>query len=89
LVSFFYRNTGITAASRAEFGAKLETIEVDSLFHYPRGDFQEWIDDTLGDKELANRMCFIKKDISGEKLITQLLKIIQKRIAELQEKTTK
>ena len=75
---------GITAASLSEFAAKLETVDVESiLFHYPRGDFQKWIDDTLGDKELANRMCFIKKDISGEKLRAQLLKITQKRICEL------
>jgi hypothetical protein len=75
---------GITVTSLSDFVAKLKTIDENSiLFHYARGDFQKWIQDTLGDKELANRMCFIQRDISGEKLTSQLLKIVQKRIAEL------
>ncbi len=76
--------TGVTAKSLADFASALETIEVASiLYHYPRGDFQNWIEDTLGDKELANRMCFIKRDISGEQLRNQLLKIVEKRLREL------
>ena len=51
----------------SDFSAKLETFDENSiLFHYPRGDFQKWIQDALGDEELANRMCFIQRDISGE-----------------------
>jgi hypothetical protein len=76
--------TGITAVSLPDFALKRETIDADSiLFHYPRGDFQKWIQDTLGDKELANRMCFIQANLSGEELRNQLLKIVQKRISEL------
>ena len=76
--------TGITAVSLPDFALKLQTIEADSiLFHYPRGDFQKWIQNTLGDEELANRMCFIQTNLSGEKLRSQLLKIVQKRITEL------
>ena len=76
--------TGITAVSLPDFALKLQTIDADSiLFHYPRGDFQKWIQDTLGDKELANRMCFIQANLSGEELRNQLLKIVQKRISEL------
>ena len=79
-------NTGITAISLSDFIAKLETIDVNSVFfHYPRGDFQKWIDDTLGDKDLANRMCFIQTGLSGENLRKHLLRIIQKRITELKE----
>lgn len=75
---------GITATSLSDFAAKIETIDENSiLFHYPRGDFQKWIQDTFGDEELANRMCFIQREISGEKLRSQLLKIVQKRITEL------
>jgi hypothetical protein len=93
IVSFekgFHFNTekgvyiGMTAISLFDFAAKLETIDENSiLFHYTRGDFQKWIQDTLGDEELANRMCFIQRDISGDKLRSQLVKIVQKRIAEL------
>jgi len=75
---------GITATSLPDFASKLETIDENSiLFHYPRGDFQRWAQDVLGDEELANRMCFIQRDISGENLRNQLLKIVQKRITEL------
>lgn len=76
--------TGITATSLGDFATKLETIgETSVLFHYPRGDFQKWIEVTLGDKELANKMCFIKTGLSGEALRAQLLKIVQRRMAEL------
>jgi hypothetical protein len=76
--------TGITAISLSDFAMKLETIDENSvLFHYPRGDFQKWIQNILGDKELADRMCFIQPNISGEKLRSQILKIVQKRITEL------
>ena len=76
--------TGITAISLPDFALKLQTIDVNSiLFHYPRGDFQKWIQNTLGDEELANRMCFIKASLSGEELRNQLVKIVLKRISEL------
>jgi hypothetical protein len=75
---------GLTSVSLSDFASKLETIDENSiLFHYPRGDFQKWIQDTLGDEELANRMCFIKKDISGEQLRSQFQKMVQKRLTEL------
>ncbi len=76
--------TGITAVGLTDFASKLETVDVDSiLFHYPRGDFQKWIEETLGDRELANRMCFVKIELSGEKLRKELLKIVKQRINEL------
>jgi hypothetical protein len=75
---------GMTATSLSDFAVKIETIDENSiLFHYPRGDFQKWIQDTLGDEELANRMCFIQRGISGEKLRSELSKMVQKRITEL------
>ena len=75
---------GLTSVSLSDFASKLETIDENSiLFHYPRGDFQKWIKETLGDEELADRMCFIKRDISGEQLRSQLLKMVQKRLTEL------
>ncbi len=78
--------TGVTAISLADFDLKLETIDADSiLFHYPRGDFQKWIEDTLGDRELANRMCFIKANISGEDLREQLIQLVRKRMNEFKE----
>lgn len=76
--------TGITAISLHDFALKLETVDANSIsFHYPRGDFQKWIQDTLGDRELANRMGFIQAKISGEDLRKHLLTIVQKRVSEL------
>ena len=76
--------TKISAISLEDFAHKLAGINEKSiLFHYPRGDFQAWIRDSLGDRELADKMCFIQRDISGEQLRQELLKIVQTRISEL------
>ena len=76
--------TKIAASSLEDFADKLGSIDENSiLFHYPRGDFQAWIKGTIGDSELANKMCFIQQGISGQKLRLELLKIVQTRISEL------
>jgi hypothetical protein len=78
--------TGITATSLSEFALKLEGIDEESiLFHYPRGDFQKWVQQIIGDEEFANRMCFNRKNLDGESLRKQLTKMVQKRITELQK----
>jgi hypothetical protein len=86
----FYTNpgeyTGITATSLSEFAAKLETVDVESvLYHYPRGDFQKWIEDTLGDRDLAEKMCFVKSGLSEETLRKHILGIVQNRLKDLKE----
>jgi hypothetical protein len=76
--------TGISAISLEDFADKLHGINENSiLFHYPRGDFQAWIKDTVGDWELADKMCFIQRGISGEQLRQEVLKMVQTRISEL------
>ena len=87
---FFYTAEGvytkISAISLPDFAAKLGSIDDSSiLFHYPRGDFQAWIKGTVKDNELASRMCFIERGISGEKLRQELLKMVQMRISELKD----
>jgi hypothetical protein len=78
--------TKVSAISLQDFAAKLDGIEVSSiLFHYPRGDFQAWIRDTLKDNVLAGRLCFIEREISGEQLRQELLKMVQARISELKD----
>ncbi len=48
--------TGKTATTLDAFEKKLQVVAADSVnFHFQRGDFQKWIEDTLGDKELAKR----------------------------------
>jgi hypothetical protein len=74
----------VTATSLSDFVEKLNGIDDKAiLFHYPRGDFQAWIRDVLGDNELAERMCFITPNLPGEKLRKELLKMVQQRIKEL------
>ena len=74
----------VTATSLSDFVEKLDGIDDRAiLFHYPRGDFQAWIREVLGDNELADRMCFITPNLSGEKLRKELQKIVQQRIKEL------
>jgi hypothetical protein len=76
--------TQISAISLEDFADKLDRIDANYiLFHYPRGDFQAWIRDTVGDRELADKMCFIQQGISGEELRQELLKIVKTRISEL------
>jgi hypothetical protein len=78
--------TNMTATSLKDFAEKLEDVEVDSIeFHYPRGDFQFWITKTLGDEELGNRMCFIDRDLHGQKLTIELTRLVRERINELND----
>ncbi len=74
----------VTAVSLADFAEKLQRIEINSvLFHYSRGDFQAWINSTLGDEELSHRMSNLRSNISAENLRKQLLRLVKKRIIEL------
>jgi hypothetical protein len=79
--------TGITANSLVEFAEKLQTVPVDSVtFHFQRDDFQKWLRSVIGDDELAKRIDRIKewpRWSSGENLRKDLLKAVEKRLAEL------
>jgi hypothetical protein len=76
--------SGLTATSLDDFAEKLRDVDVNSVnFHYYRGDFQRWIDNTLGDTDFANKLCFIDPKISGEQLRKELLKMLDRRIHEL------
>ena len=75
---------GLTATSLEDFASKLKTVDVESVvYHYYRGDFQRWIDDVLGDRDFANKLCFIATNISGEKLREELSKLLDKRVVDL------
>jgi hypothetical protein len=76
--------TCITAVSLEDFKLKLETIDISSVvYHYYRGDFQRWIESTHGDRDFANKLCFISTEISPEDLRGELLKLLDKRITDL------
>jgi len=73
-----------TATSLDTFENKLHVVPADSVnFHFQRGDFQKWIEDTLGDSELAKRVSSIKLTLPVEDLRKELIAIVQTRITEL------
>jgi hypothetical protein len=76
--------TGETATSLDAFEKKLQVVPADSVtFHFQRGDFQKWIEDTLGDGELAKRVSLIILTRPVEDLRKELLAIVRTRVTEL------
>jgi hypothetical protein len=76
--------TKVTANSLSDFAKKLEVVDESSiLFHYPRGDFQAWIREVIGDNELADKLCFIPHSLPQKKLKKELQRIVQNRIKDL------
>jgi len=80
----FGQYTGITATSLNEFQSKLKIVNEQSLlFHYPRGDFQKWIQNTLKDQKLANQIAITTSNLSSKNIRENLIKIITNRLKEL------
>jgi hypothetical protein len=76
--------TGETATSLNSFESKIQVVpEASVIFHFQRGDFQKWIEDTLGDAELAKRISLIELTLPAEDLRKELLAIVQTRITAL------
>jgi len=90
---YFYAEVGrpldAAANSLKEFGEKLKTVEAKSLqFHLERGDFEKWAY-MLGDSELAKSLSKLKKPaLAGEKLRTELVRVVQTRVKQLQRSAT-
>ena len=77
--------TGETATSLSAFLKDLDRIDTQSVrFHFERGDFQKWINDVIGDNELADKIAKIDKKVSEESLNRTLAEMTQKRISQLQ-----
>ena len=80
----FGQYTGITATSLNEFHSKLKIVDEQSLlFHYPRGDFQKWIHNTLKDQKLSNQIAITTSNLSSKNIRENLIKIITNRLKEL------
>jgi hypothetical protein len=76
--------TGETAMSLDSFEKKLVDVPAGSVnFHLQRGDFQKWVEDTIGDGELAERISQIKLTLPAEDSRKELLAIVQTRLTEL------
>jgi hypothetical protein len=84
---FFNTNmdyTGITATSLCEFEEKLKIISVQSVeYHFHRQDFRKWINNIIGDDELATRITRLDTHLASEELRKELLKILQQRLREV------
>lgn len=77
-------DTGEFASSLEMFAQKLEKINVDSVkFHFQRKDFQNWIQTTVGDGVLAERINHLSGQHPVENLRRELVETVQKRISEL------
>jgi len=78
------QNTGETATSLETFAQKLEIISADSVkFHFQRKDFQNWIQTTVGDGVLAERIRHVSEQRPVEDLRSELVKIVQERISQI------
>jgi hypothetical protein len=76
---------GETATSLCTLLRDFDRIDTQSIrFHFERGDFQKWFLTTIGDKDLAQRIDNLDRKVPEETLRQQLIKIVQKRISELQ-----
>jgi hypothetical protein len=76
--------TGETATSLQDFGREIGVIDADSVkFHFKRHDFRKWIEDVIGDVELAERIDQIKEDLSEEALRKEIAKTVVARLSEL------
>ena len=74
--------TGITATNLNEFAAKLKTIPTESItFHFQRKDYQNWIQYTIKEAELAERINRAKGEQSAEDLRKEILRILETRTA--------
>ena len=77
-------NTGETATSLETFAQKLEKISADSVkFHFQRNDFQNWIQTTVGDGVLAERINHMSGQLPVEDLRNELVKTVQERLSQL------
>ena len=79
---------GVTAHSLEEFTSALQYVCSDSiLFHFERGDFQNWIRNIIGDKELAQAIDDIKmceRHLSAEYCRKELVDKVKIRVIQLQ-----
>lgn len=77
--------TGVSARNLSEMVEKVKTVSIKALeFHVPRGDIERWVQDVLGDDELAERIKHIRmQNFRGEELRYRLSNILETRCREL------
>ena len=77
----FGQNTGELAISIPDFLKKLSIVPSKSIeFHFNRGDFENWIRETLDDKYLSKRIGEIDRSTQGEELRTEMQRIVMRHL---------
>jgi alpha-amylase len=89
----FIRSSGLVVQSLREFCSVLKTIDVSSVeYHVERGDFVRWLSQVVGDEELSNEVNRIgntKRKLKGETLRKRILRVVEKRLKQLNKITDK
>ncbi|MCS7114948.1 MAG: DUF5752 family protein [Nitrososphaerota archaeon] len=85
---FFFRDIGqyigVYAVSLADFCQKLKTVDLKSVeFHSKRGDFDKWIETTVGDAYLAEEIRKLERTLNGEELRRAICMTVEARVNEL------
>jgi hypothetical protein len=86
---YFYeaigKPTGEVAKNLLDFLEKVKCVKSESLvFHLQRGDFKNWIQNTLGDAKLAKRLASISPSGDDDARM-RLYKATENRLKELKE----
>ena len=74
--------TGENATSIEDFLKKIECIDIKSIeFHFHRGDFEKWVAEIIGNKELSEQIRKLKcENLTGEKLRNKLYLLLRESI---------
>jgi hypothetical protein len=79
---------GVSVHSLEEFADALQYVCSDSIvFHFERGDFQNWIREVIGDDELAKKLDDIKKcerHLAAEACRKEIIERVNIRLLQLE-----
>jgi hypothetical protein len=89
---YFYETVGKPigekAGSLSDFLDKVRSVKSESLtFHLQRNDFQNWIEKTLGDDNLAGKLSRISSSDNSE-IRMSICKTVENRLKELRESSS-
>jgi len=89
---YFYeavgKPTGELARNLSDFLDKIKVVKSESLvFHLQRGDFQNWVQNTLGDSKLSKQLAKISLS-DDDSTRTNVCKTVEGRIYELRGSCT-
>jgi hypothetical protein len=80
---------GVSAHSLEEFADALQYVcSAAIVFHFERGDFQNWIREVIGDAELAQRIDAIRtceRHLAAEFCRKEIMERVQVRLFQLEE----